>query len=226
MKSRLADKYNLHGLSSIEGAYMTNNNLESVAKMMGGENPNALFEFFSGFKEGSKVLILGSGGNTLVKELEEKYPKLDFISLDLSYFLAHNNTEGLSLQNNNESKKIDESKNMLSADWQDLPFANSSFDGLFSHFSFPYWGKNFEKSMAEVSRVSKNGAKWLFDGTDREEEFKSTLKSEGWSLKFFQSREADLDGTMYFAGQAVMGSNGSRPARSATHHSVHGFAGQ
>ena len=36
MKSRLADKYNLHGLSSIEGAYLTNNNLESVAKMMGG----------------------------------------------------------------------------------------------------------------------------------------------------------------------------------------------
>lgn len=211
MKSRLAGKYNLRGLNSIEGAYMTNNNLESVAKMMGGENPNALFEFFNRFEDGSNVLVLGSGGNTLVKELEQKYPKLSFVSLDLSYFLADKNAGGLSLQNDNESKNVDESKNMLSADWQDLPFADGSFDGLFSHFSFPYWGKNFEKSMLEVSRVSKNGSRWLFDGTDKEEAFKETLKSDGWDLKSFRLQEADLDGTMYFVGQAVMGSNGPRP---------------
>ena len=124
-------------------------------------------------------MVLGSGGNTLVKELEEKYPKLNFVSLDLSYFLAHKNVEGLSLQNSNESKKIDESKNMLSADWQDLPFGNGSFEGLFSHLSFPYWGKNFEKSMAEVSRVSKKVPNGFLMEPIKKKNLKVPLKATG-----------------------------------------------
>jgi len=206
MKSRLANKYSLHGLSTIEGAYMTNNDLESVAKMMGGESSNALYEFFAGFQDGSNILVLGSGGNTLVKELEEKYPKLKFVSLDLSYFLANREQNALSLQSGSESTLLDQTKHMISADWQDLPFADKSFDGLFSHFSFPYWGKNFKKSLSEVSRVAKPGARWLFDGTDKESEFKEGLKNNDWELTAFRSQEADLDGTMYFVGQAVMGS--------------------
>lgn len=212
MRSRLSKKYSLHKLSSIEGAYMTNNDLKSVSKMMGGENKNALFDFFSNFSDGAKIVVLGSGGNTLVSELEEKYPKLNFVSLDLSYFLVQKKIDKLSLQNSQESKEIAKSQSMLSADWQDLPFADKSVDGLFSHFSFPYWGKNFKKTMSEIFRVSKDGAKWFFDGADQEDEFKQTLHDQGWDLQTFWSKEVDMDGTRYFVGQAIKVGSGLDPS--------------
>lgn len=205
MKSRLADEYKIRdidGLGGIEGIAMTDYSLEETAKTMGLENPKALFEFFDNFKDDSKILILGSGGNTFTKELEQKFPKLNFTSLDLSYFLVHREGEELFLQHEGKSLTLEKSKQMLSANWEQLPFRKESFDGFFSHYSFPFWGKNFDEGVGDISRVAKQGSKWFFDGHTRDNDFQQILEENNWALESLKT-SAEFFGLKYFVGKAV-----------------------
>jgi len=143
----------------VRGVYYKDNSLERVASNLTGikDQTKAIKEFFrfiESFHSGSKLLLLGSGGNSLTKDLEKKFPSMDFIPLDYRY--------GFYLE-----EKPTKSKIMIGGDWNHLPFSDQSIQGFICHHSFPYWATStgtYESGFSEIDRVAKNDARMIFTG--------------------------------------------------------------
>ena len=176
----------------------SDDSLTRVAKHLTGEESKegALRKFFSfieSFPPGSKLLILGSGGNSLTKELESKYPDIDFAACDYRY--GHNST-----------KSPTKTKIMVGGDWNKLPFSSESFQGFICHHSFPYWARSrasMESGLLEIDRVVKSDAKMIFTGygntlNDMQNFFKISEKI-GWSTDTSIIQE-EMDGSIVYRG--------------------------
>lgn len=199
MRRRQSDFFKLCSNEIQDGIPLSNNTLDETARVMTGivnvnEAKNTFLSFFETFKNGDKVLILGAGGNSLVQDLIARFPNINFLSLDLKYFLGVG--------------QEDRTDHMFSANWEKLPFDDKSLNGVFSHLSFPYWATNQEnlrRGVSEVSRVMKKGAKWYFDGKYDDEIFISFCKKEKLDVtELALNREAQSAGEMaHFTGKAV-----------------------
>lgn len=161
---------------------------------------NQLFEVLQDLPVESRVLVLGSGMNTAISELEKSFSSLDFISLDFRY--AH---PGMA--------KPVKSNHMLSADWYKLPLASNSINLFLCHHSFPYWirtSSDLELGMREIDRVSAVNSSMYFTGYDQTNTdtsemitsrtmFTNIARKIGWIGETFQI-DQEMDGAVVFGG--------------------------
>ena len=149
-------------------------------------------DFFKDIRKGENILVLGAGGNTITKQLAEHLSNLKFVAFDLKYVVTPPNTK---------------TENMVTADWGKIPFGDSVFAGVVSVYSFPYWetiDDNLLTNVKDISRCSKAGTRWYFNGRNNESNFFEMIKNHGWEIdepNVYRSSE-DLENN-YFAGRAV-----------------------
>ena len=201
----------------IDGIEFTDNDIGGTAVDMTGISQKEVAvekfcEFFDDLNGGSKILMVGTGMNTLVEQLEERYPKLHFVSADLSYsILDKDKNKKATIEIGTKPEEVKLAKNMIALDWNDLPFSPNSLDAVFGHYSFPYWEDRpgeFDKVVEKVSEIVKKNGKWYFDGRFRSDEFLDTLVKNEWGIVDGSYRLKD-DGfdDPYFVGQAVNNKN-------------------
>lgn len=161
---------------------------------------NRLFEVLQVMPVESRVLVLGSGMNTAISELEDRFPSIDLISLDFRY--AH---PGM--------LKPAKSNNLLSADWYKLPLASNSINLFLCHHSFSYWirtSSDLELGMREVDRVSAVNGSMYFTGYDQTNTdtpemmtsrtvFTNIARKLGWNGEIFEI-DQEMDGSVVFGG--------------------------
>ena len=108
------------------------------------------------FKQGSRILDIGSGGGMAVTEINRKYKHKDIkaVGLDIRY-------------TSRQSVKAKGEKRFVGGEWGKMPFADDSFDRLLSYESFPKYGmsrnqsvEDYKKVFKEITRISKVGTIW------------------------------------------------------------------
>ena len=108
------------------------------------------------FKQGSRILDIGSGGGTAVTEINRKYKHKDIkaVGLDIRY-------------TSRQSVKAKGEKRFVGGEWGKMPFADDSFDRLLSYESFPKYGmsrnqsvEDYKKVFKEITRISEVGTIW------------------------------------------------------------------
>lgn len=105
-----------------------------------------------------KVLDVGTGPGTLVRQIAHRFPRLQVYGLDLS--------EGMiSLARQHaQREQIEERVHFDIGDVAKLPYADASFDLIVSTISMHHW-HGLEQPLRELYRVLRSGANlWIYDG--------------------------------------------------------------
>jgi len=129
------------------------------------------------FSDNAEILDLGAGFGKPVKEINETYPNVHCVGLDVRY----------------ADEKPDNTEGLVGGNFEKTPFADSAFDRILSVESFPAWMPDddtlVEQYFSEITRVSKPGTIWrgtlptddILDILDTEIIAKQ-FASNGWEL--------------------------------------------
>ncbi len=98
------------------------------------------------------IVDIGCGTGRAVKGLQKKYPQGDIVSLDLAFSM---------LQQTRKHYGLFRKKRLVNADMEHIPFANDSFDLLFSNLALP-WINDFRGVLGELARVGRGGGLLMF----------------------------------------------------------------
>jgi malonyl-CoA O-methyltransferase len=99
----------------------------------------------------SIILDLGSGTGHCTEALAERYPSARIVALDLAESMLHRTRERFSRWHRFRKKH-----GFVSGDAESLPFADNSFDMLFSNLTVQWCG-DLEQTFSEFRRVLKPG---------------------------------------------------------------------
>jgi malonyl-ACP O-methyltransferase BioC len=168
-------------------------NYDKVAKIQKLAAKN-LVEFVSPFiKKNHKILDLGSGTSFVAKNLFALKKNSEIFEIDLALEML--------------KSWRDRPKNIftIQADFEKLPFKNSSFDIIISSFSLQWLEKNFDKNFADFFALLKPGGIFAFclpsnqslselkstkifgfNQLPKTEDVKKTLKKCGFKEIFFE----------------------------------------
>lgn len=97
------------------------------------------------------VLDLGSGTGHCSEALSKRYPKARIVALDLAEAMLHHTRRRFSRWDRFRNKH-----GFVAGDAEQLPFADASFDMLFSNLTVQ-WCTNLEQTFSEFRRVLKPG---------------------------------------------------------------------
>jgi malonyl-CoA O-methyltransferase len=98
------------------------------------------------------IVDLGCGTGKVVRSLQKAYPRARVHAVDIAQQMllrAGSNFRWLS------------KKRLVAADMEQLPFADNSFDMVFSSLALP-WCNDLNLALAEIARVARPGALLLF----------------------------------------------------------------
>lgn len=98
-----------------------------------------------------RILDLGSGTGHCTEALSERYPNARIVALDLSESMLHHTRQRFSRWQRYRRKH-----GFVSGDAEQLPFADNSFDMLFSNLTIQWCG-NLEQTFSEFRRVLRPG---------------------------------------------------------------------
>ena len=97
------------------------------------------------------ILDLGSGTGHCSEALSKRYPKARVVALDLSEAMLHHTRKRFSRWDRFRNKH-----GFIAGDAERLPFADASFDMLFSNLTLQ-WCSDLEQTFSEFRRVLKPG---------------------------------------------------------------------
>jgi malonyl-CoA O-methyltransferase len=97
------------------------------------------------------ILDLGSGTGHCSAALQQRYPKARLVALDLSEAMLHHTRNRFSRWD-----RFRHRQGFVAGDAESLPFADASFDMLFSNLTLQ-WCDDLEKTFSEFRRVLKPG---------------------------------------------------------------------
>lgn len=104
-----------------------------------------------------KVLDVGTGPGTLVRELARSLPGLQVYGIDLSEDMI-----GLA-RAHARREQLEERVHFASGDVADLPYPDQSFDVVVSTISMHHWDE-LEQPLRELYRVLRPGGRlWIYD---------------------------------------------------------------
>lgn len=114
---------------------------------------NRLLERLQYIRYCPKVIVdIGCGTGQALKGLRKYYPKARIISMDLAFSMLRETRSQYGLWH----KKI-----LVNADMERLPFANNSFDLIFSNLALQ-WANDLPATFAGMRRVARNGGLLMF----------------------------------------------------------------
>ncbi|MFV2032825.1 MAG: malonyl-ACP O-methyltransferase BioC [Gammaproteobacteria bacterium] len=98
------------------------------------------------------VIDIGCGTGRGAEGLQKKYPKSDIVSLDFAFSM---------LQQARKRYGLFRQKRLVNADMEQMPFADGSFDLLFSNLTLQ-WTDDLRGTLGEIARVGRSGALLMF----------------------------------------------------------------
>ena len=98
------------------------------------------------------IIDVGSGTGRGVPGLQKTYPRARIYAADIAHEMLLQARTRLSLLSK---------KRLVAADMEQLPFADQSFDLVFSSLALP-WSNDVGATLKELSRVSRPGALLMF----------------------------------------------------------------
>ncbi|MEE8365223.1 MAG: malonyl-ACP O-methyltransferase BioC [Gammaproteobacteria bacterium] len=98
------------------------------------------------------IIDIGCGTGRAVEGLQKKYPKSDIVSLDLAFSM---------LQQTRKRYGLFRKKRLVNADMEHMPFADGSFDLLFSNLALQ-WINDFRGTLGEMARIGCSGGLLMF----------------------------------------------------------------
>jgi len=99
----------------------------------------------------STILDLGSGTGQCTHALSQRYPQARIVALDLAESMLHHARRRFGLW-----QRLRRKPGFVSGDAENLPFADNSFDMLFSNLTLQ-WCADLEQTFREFRRVLKPG---------------------------------------------------------------------
>ena len=143
------------------------------------------------------VIDIGCGTGKALKGLFKTYPKSKIISLDLAYSM---------LQQTRQQYGLLRKKRIVNADMENMPFANDSFDLLFSNLALQ-WANDLGGTLHEFARIGRSGSLLMFTtfGPDTLKELR-----ESW-LEIDRNPHVHQFIDMHDIGDAMMAAGFSQP---------------
>ena len=93
------------------------------------------------------IIDIGCGTGRAVEGLQKKYPKSDILSLDLAFSM---------LQQTRKRYGLFRKKRLVNADMEYMPFADGSFDLLFSNLALQCIN-DLRGTLGEMARIGRTG---------------------------------------------------------------------
>lgn len=149
------------------------------------EFPVKIFEYFVDHCKGKRILNLGSGPGRDAVILQDK--GFDVVCLDASQKMVG----------------ICRSKGLqaVEADFMNIPFADSEFDGVWAYTSLLHISKkDFDKSLIEIKRVLKTGGVFCLGMIEGEDEYYRHSSGVGMPRFFAFYQEKELQDKLYEHG--------------------------
>lgn len=132
---------------------------EGYPDLLGFKNAQELLEYV----KNKTVLDLGAGFGQLRRDIVEKHPDFPVNIVSVEPRLAKKEFRELANPDGVAAQTTDKvGGGSVAASWSHLPFADESFDAIFSVFAFPYWAKDLHwgevrQVCDEILRITKNG---------------------------------------------------------------------
>lgn len=98
------------------------------------------------------VIDIGCGTGQGVAGLRKKYPRSKIVGLDLSFSM---------LQQSKKQYGFLRKKHVVNADMEQMPFADGSFDMLFSNLAL-HWANDLGATLNEFARIGRRGCLLMF----------------------------------------------------------------
>ncbi len=99
-----------------------------------------------------RILDIGCGTGRAIDGLNKQYPKARIVCLDMAYAM---------LQESKTQFSLFSKKRLINADMERLPFADQSFDLLFSNLALS-WTNDLPATFAGMARISRPGGMLMF----------------------------------------------------------------
>ena len=98
------------------------------------------------------LIDFGCGTGKAIASLQKRYPRCEIIGLDLAFSM---------LQESKKQYGMLRKKRVVNADMERMPFADNSFDMLFSNLALQ-WANDLYATFKELARIGKNGGLLMF----------------------------------------------------------------
>jgi malonyl-CoA O-methyltransferase len=98
------------------------------------------------------IIDIGCGSGKGIAGLRSRYPGSDMVGLDLAFSM---------LQETRKQFGMLRKKRVVNADMERMPFADNSFDLLFSNLALP-WTNDLGATFKEIARIGKSGSLLMF----------------------------------------------------------------
>lgn len=102
--------------------------------------------------EPAAIIDIGCGTGRAVETLQQKYPGSNIVSLDLAFSM---------LEQTRKRYGLFRKKRLVNADMEQMPFAEGSFDLLFSNLALQ-WINDLTGTLGEMARVGRSGGLLMF----------------------------------------------------------------
>jgi malonyl-CoA O-methyltransferase len=100
----------------------------------------------------TNLIDIGCGTGQAVVGLQKTYPRCKIVCLDLAYAM---------LQETGQRYGLLRKKRLVNSDMEKMPFADDSFDLLFSSLALP-WANDLGGSLNEFARIGRSGGLLMF----------------------------------------------------------------
>ncbi|MFA9420688.1 MAG: malonyl-ACP O-methyltransferase BioC [Gammaproteobacteria bacterium] len=143
------------------------------------------------------VIDIGCGTGKALNNLQKTYPKSKIVSLDLAYSM---------LQQARSRYGLLRKKRVVNADMENMPFADDSFDLLFSNLALQ-WVDDLSGTFREFTRIGRGGSLLMFStfGPDTLKELR-----ESW-FEIDRNPHVHQFIDMHDIGDAMMAAGFSQP---------------
>ena len=98
------------------------------------------------------LVDIGCGTGQAVAGLQKTYPRCKIVCLDLAYSM---------LQQTRQRFGLLRKKRLVNSDMEKMPFADDSFDLLFSNLALP-WANDLSGTLKEFARIGRSGGLLMF----------------------------------------------------------------